>query len=287
MSKDILHVVPHNQAWAVKREGNERPSSTHDTQRDAIESARNLAREGDDIVIHRPDGTIRERSTYMLTTEKANGSKAPVQPSDVYSVGTRVSWGAVLAGAVVAMTVYLTLTMLAVAIGVTTIDHLGGREKGFVYGAAVVMTIALMASTFLGGYVASLTTAGENTREAIIYGVLVWGAMFGILMTVGSSLTLGVGSVLGPVVKTDGAPAVMSEDVQAKLNLTEAQRQTLAETQEAVKRVDPVTVAWWSFASLVLSLLASMAGSLSGAGPEFVFRRLFMPQGPRTAPNPI
>src|SRR5215204_5340851 len=65
MAKSVLHVVPHNhEDWAVKREGNERASSTHATQKEAIEAARELAKELDDIVIHRPDGTIRERVTY-------------------------------------------------------------------------------------------------------------------------------------------------------------------------------------------------------------------------------
>lgn len=293
MSKDVLHVVPHNDAWAVKREGNERATTTHATQRDAIESARNLATEGDDIVIHRPDGTIRERSTYMLTTEKANGSKGPLQPSDVMSVGTRVSWGAVLAGAVVALTVYVTLTLLALAIGVTTIDRLAGRETEFAIGAAVVMTFALMASLFLGGYVASLTTAGENTRESIIYGILVWGTMFGILMTVGSSLSVGMGSMLGAVNRTDNtSPALSSKDMQTKLDLTPEQQKkyedTIAEAQSLTKKVEPVTLAWWGFATLVLSLLAAMAGSLAGAGPELVFRRIFVPRtSPTATPHPV
>jgi len=40
-------VVPHDGSWAVKREGNERASSTHKTQREAIDAARELATEGD------------------------------------------------------------------------------------------------------------------------------------------------------------------------------------------------------------------------------------------------
>jgi len=288
VAKDVLHVVPHNDAWAVKREGNERATTTHQTQRDAIESARNLATEGDDIVIHRPDGTIRERSTYMLTTEKSNGSKAAVQPSDVMSVGTRVSWGAVLAGAVVALTLYLTLMMLTLAIGVTTLEPLAGRAPTFFYGSVAVTTIALMAALFLGGYVTSLTTAGENHREAIIYGVLVWGTMVGILMTIGGSLTVGVGSILGPVTRADETrtPAAISQDLQTKLNLTDDQKKSLEEFQKVPEQMPATTVAWWAFGTLVLSLLAAMAGSLSGAGPEFIYlRRLFI--GGRPLPGSI
>src|ERR671912_2470582 len=106
MAKDVLHVVPNDAGWGVKREGNERFSSTHGTQREAIDSARNLAHYGDDIVIHRPDGTIRERVTYTaapgtnaeaqvseVDARASDGeSRATLRPRDLVSVGSRVSW---------------------------------------------------------------------------------------------------------------------------------------------------------------------------------------------------
>src|SRR5262245_15298537 len=117
MSKDILHVVPQGDTWGVKREGNERLSSTHETQKDAIDSARSLAHDGDDIIIHRPDGTIRERSTYSTSQSSNGNSQTPVQPHDVISVGSRISWQAVLAGLAVTVTMYIFFTLLAVSIG--------------------------------------------------------------------------------------------------------------------------------------------------------------------------
>jgi uncharacterized protein YdaT len=64
MKKD-LHVVPHGDDWAVRRERYSRVSSTHDTQREAIEAARRTAqREHTEVVIHRPDGRIRDSDSY-------------------------------------------------------------------------------------------------------------------------------------------------------------------------------------------------------------------------------
>src|SRR4029077_21020087 len=104
MAKSILHVVPHNQEWAGKREGNARATSTHATQKEAIDAARELAKELDDIVIHRPDGTIRERVTYYGSNAQSEAPAATAQtatattttstelrPRDVMSVGSRVS----------------------------------------------------------------------------------------------------------------------------------------------------------------------------------------------------
>lgn len=59
------HVVPHKGKWAVRGEGNERVTSVHDTQTDAIEAARDIARnQGSEAVIHRPNGRIRDKDSY-------------------------------------------------------------------------------------------------------------------------------------------------------------------------------------------------------------------------------
>lgn len=64
MSKN-QHVVPHEGDWAVKGEGNQRATSVHKTQREAIESARETAiKQGSEMFIHRSNGQIRERNTY-------------------------------------------------------------------------------------------------------------------------------------------------------------------------------------------------------------------------------
>ena len=38
------HVVPHQDGWAVKGAGNQRATSVHDTQQQAIDAARDIAR---------------------------------------------------------------------------------------------------------------------------------------------------------------------------------------------------------------------------------------------------
>ena len=65
MSKKNQHVVPHSDGWAVKGEGNQRATSIHSTQRDAIGAARDIARnQGSEMFIHGENGRIRERNTY-------------------------------------------------------------------------------------------------------------------------------------------------------------------------------------------------------------------------------
>ena len=59
------HVVPRDGEWAVKEEGNPIDTSHHRTQAEAIEAAREVARiQGSEVVIHRPDGRIRDKDSY-------------------------------------------------------------------------------------------------------------------------------------------------------------------------------------------------------------------------------
>jgi hypothetical protein len=59
------HVVPADNGWAVRGAGNERRTSLHDTQAEAIEAAREIARhQHSELLIHGRDGQIRARDSY-------------------------------------------------------------------------------------------------------------------------------------------------------------------------------------------------------------------------------
>ncbi|MBO9378077.1 DUF2188 domain-containing protein [Sphingomonas histidinilytica] len=65
MSGKNQHVVPHEGGWAVKGAGNSRATSVHETQAQAIEAARNIARNQEsELLIHRRNGQIRERDSF-------------------------------------------------------------------------------------------------------------------------------------------------------------------------------------------------------------------------------
>ncbi|WP_111684189.1 DUF2188 domain-containing protein [Winogradskyella tangerina] len=59
------HVVPYEEGWAVRREGNKRITSKHRKQSTAIRKAKTLAkRYKADVIIHRESGGIRDRISY-------------------------------------------------------------------------------------------------------------------------------------------------------------------------------------------------------------------------------
>ena len=65
MKKRNQHVVPHPDGWAVKPEGGQRPSSVHNTQKQAIDRAREISRKQDvELFVHSRDGRIRKRDSH-------------------------------------------------------------------------------------------------------------------------------------------------------------------------------------------------------------------------------
>lgn len=63
--KKNIHVIPRADGWVVRHEGSIRPSSTHKTQREAVDAGRKIASsQSSALVIHRSDGRVRERHSY-------------------------------------------------------------------------------------------------------------------------------------------------------------------------------------------------------------------------------
>jgi uncharacterized protein YdaT len=63
--KKNQHVVPHNDGWGVKGAGNTRITKTAETQKQAIEIAKEIAKnQKSEVVIHRPNGEIRDKNSY-------------------------------------------------------------------------------------------------------------------------------------------------------------------------------------------------------------------------------
>lgn len=59
------HVVPHSGAWAVKGAGNSKPTRIVETQREAIEIAKEISKNQEsELFIHGRNGQIRERNSY-------------------------------------------------------------------------------------------------------------------------------------------------------------------------------------------------------------------------------
>lgn len=64
MTKKNIHITPIGNKWQVKPAGG-KATSIHRTQENAINTGRPTARRNEaELVIHRKDGTIRDKDSY-------------------------------------------------------------------------------------------------------------------------------------------------------------------------------------------------------------------------------
>jgi len=282
MAQDRIHIVTHENGWAVKREGKTNPESVHATQKEAIDAGRDLALKDDaDLVLHRTDGTFRkvvsvsgeeenmnEREHAARTEERKTTRR--IDTDDVVSVGSRISWGAILAGASVALAVMVALGWLSTAIGLSVADSV--RERTLSWGAMICALITVIASLFVGGFVVSRMTAGEDKTEALTYGIVLWGFLFAVgtaLSVAGTNVGL---NALNALMRTDTRAAMPNLD---DIGLKESQiREVRAKFNEPLPLDTVKAAGWWAFAGIILSLAASVGGAVTGAGPTLVLRQI-------------
>lgn len=59
------HVVPHPDGWAVKAEGADRATRVTETQREAMDIAREIAKnQSSERIVHGENGRIRQKNSY-------------------------------------------------------------------------------------------------------------------------------------------------------------------------------------------------------------------------------
>lgn len=65
MTKDNIHIVPHENGWAIEKEQSERASRIMPTKEKAVEIGREMAKtQRVELVIHKKDGTIQDKDSY-------------------------------------------------------------------------------------------------------------------------------------------------------------------------------------------------------------------------------
>lgn len=64
-NRNNVHIVQRPNGWGTLREGGQRASQVFDTQAQAIEAGRQMARQGrGEVLIHGRDNLIRARDSY-------------------------------------------------------------------------------------------------------------------------------------------------------------------------------------------------------------------------------
>lgn len=94
------------------------------------------------------------------------------------SLLNRVSWGAIFAGAILAMVLQLVLTLVGAGVGLSTVDpvHYDTPDaSSYGMGAAIWWAVSSVLSLFAGGWVAGHLAGAPGRTDAMLHGLVTWG----------------------------------------------------------------------------------------------------------------
>jgi hypothetical protein len=189
------------------------------------------------------------------STSPSVASGSAVIPEGAPAFASRVSWGAVFAGAVVAIAIGLMLNALGAGVGATTIDATARgtpSASNFGIGAAIWVLVSNLIGLAAGGYVAARLSGTSDNTDGTLHGLAVWGTTFlisavllgNLVAGIASTVTTGTSNLLGGVAQGAGSAAS-------------------AVGQQAANRVDTGTLQ-----SVTQATVNRVQGALSGTGGD-------------------
>jgi polyhydroxyalkanoate synthesis regulator phasin len=163
------------------------------------------------------------------------GGMAYATPAVFPAALKRVSWGAVFAGTVIAVMIYLTLSLLGLGVGLGAIDPATEADplQGLGTGAVIGWIVTTLVALFLGGWVAGRLAGIPRSLDGILHGAVVWGlaSLIAVYLT-----TTAVGALLSGTAATirqafsvaiAGVSAVAPEVAQAVTGQLEGENPSL------------------------------------------------------------
>lgn len=125
--------------------------------------------------------------------------KTPYTPYD-NAIGkiSRVSWGAIIAGALTAFAVVTMLNLLGLGIGLSTIDPMTENDpfSGLGTGTLIWLGLSNLAALFVGGMVAGRMSGYPSQKDGGLHGFLAW-ALYAVVSFL--LITSAVGSMVNGV----------------------------------------------------------------------------------------
>lgn len=124
--------------------------------------------------------------------------RTPVRTAAIYAAYdrpfARISWGAVFAGAIIALATQIVLALIGMAIGLATLNPASGNTPSGTAlgtGAAIWLVVSSLISLFIGGYIAARLAGRFN---GWLHGLITWGTLTLLTMML---LTTAAGQLIG------------------------------------------------------------------------------------------
>ncbi len=225
-----------------------------------------------------PTGGTETRSE-TLTTEPGveRGTTTGATGALMYRPRSRVAWGAVFAGALVAFVIMSLLNLLGLAIGAIVMEP-GAAAEGIGIGAGVWWTISAIIALFVGGWIAGHFSDSVYRSDGLTHGVVTWSlftvATFLAVMTTLGQLVAGVFGVIGQNLVAALTAIQPQETLEATLAQEGIDPAVIAEAEAAMAAagetaLDAIAIgAGWAFIALLLGGLACAFGGSFGTIEE-------------------
>lgn len=164
-----------------------------------------------------------------------------------------ISWRAIFAGTVAALSVMLILNLIGLAIGLWSVEPTEESNplSGLGTGSIIWWIISNLIALFIGGFIAARVGVSFANKSGIIQGIMTWAlyTLFSawLLTSVVGSIISGVGNVVGGVLSTTGqvvsdqlGPVVQDQFEDLDISLNEARDEFYSLLEDTEKEeLDP------------------------------------------------
>jgi hypothetical protein len=199
----------------------------------------------DRVDVDSTSGSTAGRSTYATTT--ATPRTRTARTGRIFTFSREgLDWGAIWGGLLTAIGVFILLSVLVSAIGITAADA-GADGEGAARTAGVVSAIVGLLAFFVGGYVAGRMSESNDNGSGALNGFLVWALALVMILILAA---LGAGAAFGTLAQNFG-PVVPGAEVDPATAADEAK-----------------SAAWIAFISLALAATAATLGGWMGAASD-------------------
>jgi hypothetical protein len=190
--------------------------------------------------------------------------------------GWRLSWGAVLAGVIVALVVHILLNLLGLGIGAVTAEPAARPDGETVENVGILAGLWWSASGIvaagLGGWFAGRSMGSADRDDGAIHGLLSWAATtlivaFFLTSVLGGALAGALGNLdFNRVAATSPAPSAQAptEPANQQTSPADAAAEAAAKTTPAQRETARDAIATSALASFFALVLGAVAAAFGG-----------------------